>query len=281
FHLVGHSLGGQVAGAAGSALPGLPRITGLDPAAPWFEDEDPAVRLDPTDAGLVDILHTNGGPWWLGYVGISARHGHVDIYPNGGVIQPGCKKPAAGALEAILSGELLEVFQDLAGCSHKRSTVLYIDMLKKGSCPYIAVECNSYEDFEAGACSEGRVIDLTNVENEGFSGAGYMDTFAQTPYCGYHYVVAASVSADSSSPKGEIKLTLTSSKGQQTTALLVDGTIKAGTTQSVTHLSDTQLGDVTAADVSYERTSIMQTNTFVIDRLTVMSYRDSDWWSVL
>jgi pancreatic triacylglycerol lipase len=33
---------------------------GLDPAGPYFEDTDPKVRLDPTDALFVDVIHTDG-----------------------------------------------------------------------------------------------------------------------------------------------------------------------------------------------------------------------------
>jgi len=35
-------------------------ITGLDPADPYFQYTDPSVRLDPTDAKFVDVMHTNG-----------------------------------------------------------------------------------------------------------------------------------------------------------------------------------------------------------------------------
>lgn len=38
----------------------LSLYTGLDPASPYFEDEDPAVRLDPSDAIFVDVIHTDG-----------------------------------------------------------------------------------------------------------------------------------------------------------------------------------------------------------------------------
>lgn len=36
------------------------RITGLDPAEPYFQGMPTNVRLDPTDAQLVDVIHTDG-----------------------------------------------------------------------------------------------------------------------------------------------------------------------------------------------------------------------------
>lgn len=32
---------------------------GLDPAGPYFEGTPPMVRLDPTDAEFVDVIHSN------------------------------------------------------------------------------------------------------------------------------------------------------------------------------------------------------------------------------
>ncbi len=40
----------------------LGRITGLDPADPHFEETDPLIRLDETDAYYVDIIHTDANP---------------------------------------------------------------------------------------------------------------------------------------------------------------------------------------------------------------------------
>ena len=34
-------------------------LLGLDPAGPYFEGTPPEVRLDPTDANFVDVIHSN------------------------------------------------------------------------------------------------------------------------------------------------------------------------------------------------------------------------------
>lgn len=36
-------------------------IIAMDPAGPFFENLDPLIRVDPTDADYVDVMHTNGG----------------------------------------------------------------------------------------------------------------------------------------------------------------------------------------------------------------------------
>ena len=64
MHLVGHSLGSHLMGYIGAyvaenSLEKLGRITALDPAGPYFQDTPPIVRLDPSDAVLVDAIHTD------------------------------------------------------------------------------------------------------------------------------------------------------------------------------------------------------------------------------
>lgn len=94
FHLVGHSMGGQLAGTVGRTIyqtsgkkTKLKRITALDPAFPLFY---PAVvnALSARDAELVDVIHTDA---WL--YGAPVSTGTVDFWPNGGkTLQPGCPK---------------------------------------------------------------------------------------------------------------------------------------------------------------------------------------------
>ncbi|PZC70514.1 hypothetical protein B5X24_HaOG200604 [Helicoverpa armigera] len=97
--LVGHSLGAQAAGVAGSAITSgrVSRITGLDPALPLFSGLPLAQRLDPGDADYVDVIHTDAGIF-----GYKEPIGHADFFPNGGKSpQPGCE------LEVVLPQQLL------------------------------------------------------------------------------------------------------------------------------------------------------------------------------
>ena len=59
-------MGAHVAGFAGKFLQThsnkkslIGRITGLDPAAPGFDFDDPRLRLDKTDAAFTDVIHTD------------------------------------------------------------------------------------------------------------------------------------------------------------------------------------------------------------------------------
>lgn len=59
----------------------------MDPAGPSYESNGYQVRVDPTDAKFVDIIHTNGDVTALtGSAGMISQTGHVDFYPNGGQV---------------------------------------------------------------------------------------------------------------------------------------------------------------------------------------------------
>lgn len=101
-HIVGFSLGAHIAGFAGADLGNLSRITGLDPAGPLFESQDPRARLDQNDASFVDVIHSNGENLILGGLGSSQPMGHVDFYPNGGRMQKGCSHLFVGAVSDFI-----------------------------------------------------------------------------------------------------------------------------------------------------------------------------------
>lgn len=62
-----------------------------------FEGADHEKRLSPEDAEFVDVLHTYTREALGVSIGIQQPIGHIDIYPNGGDVQPGC------ALRDVLS----------------------------------------------------------------------------------------------------------------------------------------------------------------------------------
>lgn len=113
--LVGHSLGAHIAGCAAKRLESnekIGTIIGLDPASIGFDFDRLENRLTDTDANYVQIIHTDitkfGMPKPMGhgmdhysyfchfffklYVNEFKSFSTADIYPNGGKLQPGCKK---------------------------------------------------------------------------------------------------------------------------------------------------------------------------------------------
>lgn len=54
-------------------------------SGPLFNANEPANRLDATDAHYVEIIHTDNDSFGIGY-----PLGDADFYPNGGTGMPGC-----------------------------------------------------------------------------------------------------------------------------------------------------------------------------------------------
>lgn len=89
-HIVGFSLGAHVAGCASEVLKKknllLGRITGLDPASPFFRHHilrERSRKLDASDAQLVDVIHTDASEIFTDGFGLLRPIGTIDIFPNG------------------------------------------------------------------------------------------------------------------------------------------------------------------------------------------------------
>ncbi|XP_026813180.1 pancreatic triacylglycerol lipase-like [Rhopalosiphum maidis] len=157
-HLIGHSLGSHLCGYVGSVLQTnfgvtVGRITGLDPAEPHFSQTDPMVRLDPSDAMYVDIIHTDSRPFIKGGelgLGMSAPIGHLDFYPNGGENQPGCNQ---GMMKYINreNGSFYQGMRRFLACDHVRAHEYFNESVNT-ICNFVAIECDSYEEFLNGEC---------------------------------------------------------------------------------------------------------------------------------
>lgn len=165
-HLIGHSLGAQIAGSAAryfQQLSGgqqLPRVTGLDPANPCFYDGNKLPGLNKDDAQYVDIIHTNPG-----FAGTAEETGDADFYVEGlNPIKSGCL-----GLGAIT-------------CSHQRA----VDYLVESSYP------NNTANFRGRACAKfdyiatGRRCSSSRTAIMGLeasaSGLFYVDVNSREPY---------------------------------------------------------------------------------------------------
>ncbi|KAM4614958.1 inactive pancreatic lipase-related protein 1-like [Polymixia lowei] len=149
FHIIGHSMGAHVAGHVGHAISGLSRITGLDPVEPYFQDCDIIVRLDTTDAAFVDVIHTDALPFnsKLG-LGMSNAIGHIDFYPNGGELMPGCSKNKGRPTDLDAIWEGTTAFE---ACNHIRSYQYYSESIVTPS-GFVAYPCSDAESFANGKC---------------------------------------------------------------------------------------------------------------------------------
>ncbi|XP_038071471.1 pancreatic lipase-related protein 2-like isoform X2 [Patiria miniata] len=174
MHLVGHSLGAHIAGYAGAFQSGIGRITGLDAAGPNFSGNDPACRLDPTDAIFVDAIHTDAELLGLGIV---QTVGHMDFYPNGGKEQPGCPATVGDIVLAPME----------VSCSHSRVLQLFIDSFDSTQCEPRGYPCRSWDNFVNGQCNDcglvgcppmGYWADLSLA-----TGTFYLQTGDESPFC--------------------------------------------------------------------------------------------------
>ncbi|GAV01862.1 hypothetical protein RvY_12504 [Ramazzottius varieornatus] len=202
--IVGHSLGAHGAGYAGEALKktygiALGHITGLDPAGPYFTSTKPTVRLDPTDAKKVITIVTDGETILVAAYGSPQPMGHMNFYPNGGSLQPGCSKnivngvitgPTMNTTDWSDLGTVAAIAFDGAACSHARAPVLYYESINDQDCNMTSYECSDYDKFLAGecfSCANGKCANLGFHADTSLISAQprnyYTITTAKSPFC--------------------------------------------------------------------------------------------------
>ncbi|XP_052774385.1 inactive pancreatic lipase-related protein 1-like [Mya arenaria] len=186
LHVIGHSLGAHIAGYVGHRVPGIARITGLDPAGPAFTKSDAIVRLDPTDAVYVDAIHSDGAPLQDAGFGTILSMGHKDFYPNGGQVQPGCPAPISTTVEQLLTGQLSSAFTTVS-CAHDRAIWYFIESVLNANCQFTAHPCDSWATFKAGNCASCGGLPCPvmgiNSSNTNVTGKFYLNTNKQSPFC--------------------------------------------------------------------------------------------------
>ncbi|XP_078046322.1 pancreatic triacylglycerol lipase-like isoform X2 [Augochlora pura] len=161
-HIIGHSLGGQVAGYVGLHTKfRLLRITGLDPAGPLFYS---GRYLRAGDAEFVVIIHTDEG-----FLGQVYHSGDVDFLPNGGHRpQPGCPlNPLSKESET--------------NCNHRRSWRYYAESVGNPH-GFMAVGCKSGDLFHKKKCDQSNVIFMGYATPSNARGTYYLNTNPRSPF---------------------------------------------------------------------------------------------------
>ncbi|XP_065336260.1 lipase member H-like [Cloeon dipterum] len=158
-HCIGFSLGAHVCGFSGKSVGGvLGRVTGLDPALPLFDYDNPESRLAVTDANYVDVIHTSAG--WLSF---EEPLGHADFYPNGGIsVQPGCGTDATGA------------------CSQARAIELFAESITSDD--FIAFKCDDGNNFQNGRCYENEKAVMGYLSRSSTRGSFFFITADSSPF---------------------------------------------------------------------------------------------------
>ncbi|XP_053245064.1 inactive pancreatic lipase-related protein 1-like [Podarcis raffonei] len=250
-HFIGHSLGAHAGGEMGRRVPGIGRITGLDPAQPYFQGTPTEVRLDKSHADFVDIIHTDSAPTipYMGF-GISQAIGHLDFYPNGGEYMPGCKKNPISQIVDI--DGIWEGTRDFVACNHLRSYKYYSDSIVFPD-GFLGYPCAAYNLFETDGCfpcPNGGCPKMGHyaIESKGrFTSSFtklYLNTGDAKDFARWRYKISVTLSGRSS-VRGYINIALYGSGGNTKQYQIFKGKLQPD--ETYTHLIDVQLnvGSVT------------------------------------
>ncbi|KAM6184771.1 pancreatic lipase-related protein 3 [Rhynchocyon petersi] len=261
-HLIGHSLGAHVAGDAGSRTPGLGRITGLDPAGPYFHNTPNEVRLDPSDAKFVDVIHTNAARFLFEFgIGTIDRCGHLDFYPNGGKQMPGCNELLTPLFK--LDFKTYEKEGDFFfDCNHARSHRFYVESILNPDA-FIAYPCKSYEFFEAGKCfhcpkegcpTMGHFADRFYLQNMMSPRSYFLNTGTLSPYARWRHRLSVRLSGNNET-EGSIILRVGGTGGKTEALEIARRNLKPGMTYTKIIDADVNVGNITSIEFSWKRAS--------------------------
>nr|Q64424.1 RecName: Full=Pancreatic lipase-related protein 2; Short=PL-RP2; AltName: Full=Cytotoxic T lymphocyte lipase; AltName: Full=Galactolipase; AltName: Full=Triacylglycerol lipase; Flags: Precursor [Myocastor coypus]AAB30219.1 lipase, CoPL-RP2 [Myocastor coypus=coypu, pancrease, Peptide, 470 aa] [Myocastor coypus]CAA58121.1 lipase related protein 2 [Myocastor coypus]prf//2104203C lipase-related protein 2 [Myocastor coypus] len=232
-HMIGHSLGAHTAAEAGRRLKGLVgRITGLDPAEPCFQDTPEEVRLDPSDAMFVDVIHTDIAPIIPSFgFGMSQKVGHMDFFPNGGKEMPGCEKNIISTIVDV--NGFLEGITSLAACNHMRSYQYYSSSILNPD-GFLGYPCASYEEFQKDGCfpcpaegcpKMGHYADQFQGKANGVEKTYFLNTGDSDNFPRWRYKVSVTLSGEKEL-SGDIKIALFGRNGNSKQYEIFKGSLK-------------------------------------------------------
>ncbi|TRY54419.1 hypothetical protein DNTS_023690 [Danionella cerebrum] len=284
-HMIGYSLGAHVAGYAGTFVDGIVgRITGLDPAGPMFEGAEEHKRLSPDDADFVDVLHTYTRGALGVSIGIQDPIGHIDIYPNGGDVQPGCS--LGDVLSTAAAGNFVEVMK----CEHERAVHLFVDSLMNKDHVSYAFQCTGPDRFKKGICLSCRKNRCNSIGynakkmRKRRSSKMYLKTRADTPFGGFHYQMKMHVfdrkNADDSDPTFYVKLHGSHDDSTDLSVDVVEG-IGLNLTNTFLVFTEEDIGDLIKISLRWEGPSDSWSSVFKYVKASLWSLSSAQNQKVL
>ncbi|CAG5121723.1 unnamed protein product, partial [Candidula unifasciata] len=283
-HIIGQSLGAQIAGYAGERIAGLGRITALDAAGPYFRDTPRRVRLDENDAKFVDAIHTDIGRIDLISLGTSTPSGHADFFPNGGHDQPGC---VTSLLPLIAENGLFEGVGESLVCNHMRA-IRYFNESINSPCQFLSFPCASEELFHAGLCQSCGDVGCSrlgfhadkNKPPPGQTVKYFLETAAQPPFCQYPYTVIVKFATGPwRTVSGHASVLLSGDKFKSSWVSLNGGearTFAPGQTSSFRVGLSRDVGNVIAVSFKWQKSlslgTLFSSPSVSIERITVYAH---------
>uniref|UniRef100_A0A8C5QT34 Triacylglycerol lipase n=1 Tax=Leptobrachium leishanense TaxID=445787 RepID=A0A8C5QT34_9ANUR len=280
-HVIGHSLGAQTAGEVGKRRPGIGRITALDPAEPYFQGTPPEVRVDPTDAAFVDVIHTDSSSVILhlgtnGY-GMSQLVGHLDFFPNGGEQMPGC---IPNSLDKIL--DIDRIFDGgTIPCNHLRSYKYYTDSILRPD-GFTGFAADSYQAFKLGVgfpCPSSGCPIMGHYADRyrGVAPADqkyFLNTGADKPFARWRYKVTIKIDGVRDI-LGNLDVALLGTSGTSEAQQIYTGLIHVGDAYSAFIDSETDVGSLMRVKFYWKNTTIYVFKIgFYPQTITVQNGRD-------
>jgi hypothetical protein len=268
-HIIGHSLGAHIGGYAGQRLKNLGRITGMDPAGPYFEGTDEVVRLDKTDAIFVDVIHTDAAPTYNAGLGIMQPSGHVDFYPNGGLEQPSCASSTQKIVQALLNIATIDIegLEKSTVCSHLLSVYVFTDSILNEDCKYSSYPCKSQDDFDLGKCMK---CGNSGCNRMGFwatpeldLGSLYLKTqdANEYPFCQHHYSITLNSNSlpNQKQTRGQLFIQLEGefAKSPEIQISNSEYTLKPGTSDLKLVEVGQLLGSIKSATIKFTKTTTL------------------------
>ncbi|XP_063290901.1 pancreatic lipase-related protein 2-like [Pelobates fuscus] len=288
IHVIGHSLGAHASGEVGKRRPGIGRITGLDPAEPYFQGTPIEVRLDPSDAHFVDVIHTDGssviGNAGLGGYGMSDMVGHLDFFPNGGERMAGCNQKSPNRM--IDNDDMRGGVSDAFACNHLRSYRYYTESILSPE-GFTGYPADSYEAFKLGVgfpCPSGGCPLMGHFADtyKGVTGRNqkyFLNTGDQKPFSRWRYKLTVQVKGDSN-VLGYFQVALLGKSGTSEKQQIHNGHIRIGSSYTAFIDVETDVGALTKVKFYWKNSFLnLFKNSLYPEKITVQNGNDGQVYS--